>query len=352
MEQRGRSIVWDVTVIIPVHNAEKTLERCLDSLFAQTMKSFQIVAVNGGSTDQSGAILERYRKQWPDRMIVHHEAGLGASAARKNGIAFAAAPYVGFVDADDWVEKEPYLKLLRALREQATDIVASGFYWAYDDGSGRKDSFRRKAEFKEPFKGVEYGRAYDFDDIANRLYIKMHSMTIRTELLKDMLTQGRRIDEHCYYVDAEYILYPIPGVQTVSFIEDFVYMYRIGRQGQSVSPDKMRQNAENYDRVLASLLSFHETCQGGRIVCSQQKLRYIEQVTARIVAGKIKILLSMPRSKETKSRLKSFDQGLRRDYPAIYAANQNRAVELLRKSQYGLYGVAAEMVRLKGGRAV
>ena len=175
----------------------------------------------------------------------------------------------------------------------------------------------------------------------------MHSMTIRTELLKDMLRQGRRIDEHCYYVDAEYILYPIPGVQTVSFIEDFVYMYRIGRQGQSVSPDKMRQNAENYDRVLASLLSFHEACRSGSIACSQQKLRYIEQVTARIVAGKIKILLSMPRSRETRSRLVAFDQSLHKDYPAIYAANQNRAVELLRKSRYGLYGVAAEMLKHK-----
>ena len=122
--------MWDVTVIIPVHNAEKTLERCLDSLFAQTMKSFQIVAVNDGSTNQSGAILERYRKQWPDRMIVHHEAGLGDSAARKNGIAFAAAPYVGFVDADDWVEPN-YIETLYNLAASVPGkrVVACCAHW-------------------------------------------------------------------------------------------------------------------------------------------------------------------------------------------------------------------------------
>lgn len=122
--------MWDVAVIIPVHNAEKTLERCLESLFAQTMKSFQIVAVNDGSTDQSAAILERYRKQWPDRMIVHHEAGLGASAARKNGIAFAAAPYVGFVDADDWVEPN-YIETLYNLVTSVPGkrVVACCAHW-------------------------------------------------------------------------------------------------------------------------------------------------------------------------------------------------------------------------------
>ena len=342
-----------LTVVVPAYNAEAYLRDNLSSLCIEgALEDTEVLVINDGSTDATHDIATEYAERFPDTVRVIDKENAGHGSGINRGIEEARGQYFKVVDADDWVEKEPYLKLLRATREQATDIVASGFYWAYDDGSGHKDSFRRKAEFKEPFRGVEYGRAYDFDDIAHKLYIKMHSMTIRTSILKGTLRQGRRIDEHCYYVDAEYILYPIPSVQTVSFIEDFVYMYRIGRQGQSVSPDKMRQNAENYDRVLATLLSFHEACQSGSIACSQQKLRYIDQVTARIVAGKIKILLSMPRSREAKSRLKSFDQGLRRDYPAIYDANQNRAVELLRKSRYGLYGVAAEMLKLKCGRTV
>ena len=67
------------------------------------------------------------------------------------------------------------------------------------------------------------------DGIADQVYMKMHGITWRTEILKQMPLS---IDEHCYYVDAEYILYPIPWVRTVSFLPDFVYQYRIGRVGR------------------------------------------------------------------------------------------------------------------------
>ena len=126
---------------------------------------------------------------------------------------------------------------------------------------------------------MRYRETYRFDDIADRLYVKMHAMTVKTELLrKAVLEEGQRLDEHCYYVDAEYILYPIPYVETISFLPDFVYMYRIGRQGQSVSLSKMRKNEENYRRVLQSLFRFYDRCRmggtsepqgGGRLSCSK-----------------------------------------------------------------------------------
>ena len=64
---------------------------------------------------------------------------------------------------------------------------------------------------------MKYGISYEFDGIADQIYMKMHGITWRTEILRQMPLS---IDEHCYYVDAEYILYPIPWVKTVSFIPD------------------------------------------------------------------------------------------------------------------------------------
>ena len=69
--------------------------------------------------------------------------------------------------------------------------------------------------------------------------MKMHNMTIRTEILRE---HQIRIDEHCYYVDTEYILYPIPYVKTICFVDAFVYYYRLGREGQSVGLEKMQKN--------------------------------------------------------------------------------------------------------------
>ena len=64
------------------------------------------------------------------------------------------------------------------------------------------------------------------------------------------------MDEGCFYVDMEYILYPIPFIETICFMQDFVYQYRIGRSGQSVAPRRMARLQDDYDRVLRSLLIF------------------------------------------------------------------------------------------------
>lgn len=103
--------MWNVSVVIPVHNAEKTLRRCLDSLTAQTMQDFQLVIVDDGSTDGSAAILEEYRSRAPERIKVHHQPQQGVTVTRQRGIALCDAPYIGFVDADDWVEPD-YLESL------------------------------------------------------------------------------------------------------------------------------------------------------------------------------------------------------------------------------------------------
>lgn len=154
-----------------------------------------------------------------------------------------------------------------ALRICDSDIVYSGFYWVYDEGQYDKREFRKTAEMKRPFKNVDYYREYAFDEIADQLYIKMHSMTIRTDILKK---ENIVIDEHCYYVDMEYILYPIPYVKTISFINEFVYMYRLGNVGQSVSIEKMQRNEQNFNHVFSSLLTFYNKL-GKEIVCTKEK---------------------------------------------------------------------------------
>ena len=205
------------------------------------------------------------------------------------------------------------------------------------------EQFEKKAEFLIPFSGVSYKKEYEFDAIAHKLYIKMHNMTIRTSILKE---HAIHIDEHCFYVDTEYISYPIPYVKTISFLEDFVYMYRIGNEGQSVSMEKMQRNERNFDKVLHSLLRFYDRL-GKEIPCSQPKIKYLENLLARIAAGKYKIMLSQKASGEKKKQMTAFDQKLKKQYPGIYSANINPAVKLLRKSRFGLYRIACIMTKRK-----
>lgn len=333
-----------LTVVVPTYNAEKYLRDNLESfLIKPIMEELDILIINDGSTDTSLDIAMEYANRYPSTFRVITKENGGHGSGINCGIKYATGKYFKVVDADDWVAPAEFQKLVTNLRNTDSDIVYSGFYWVYDDGGSDKTKFNKKAEIKEPFCGVKYNHEYCFDEIADRLYIKMHNMTIRTDLLRK---EHIVIDEHCFYVDTEYITYPIPNVSTISFIDAFVYMYRIGSSGQSVSIEKMQRNEKNYDRVIASLLSFYSNL-GVEIPCTNEKKSYIAGIIARVIAGKIKIMLSFFPSVEKWRELKLFDRTLRKQYPDVYKSNINRAIKLLRASNYLVYLPASIMVRKK-----
>jgi glycosyltransferase involved in cell wall biosynthesis len=117
-----------VSVIVPVYNAGKYLAPCLDSILAQTLKEIEVVCVDDGSTDGSPALLDEYAARDP-RVAIIHQANGGSAVARNAGLEAASAPYIGFVDSDDWIEPETYETALAVmLGDEEIDFVA----WGYD----------------------------------------------------------------------------------------------------------------------------------------------------------------------------------------------------------------------------
>ena len=94
-----------VSVIVPVYNVGPYLERCLDSLAAQTLKEIEIILIDDGSTDGSGTVCDSYARE-DERFRVIHKKNEGLSAARNDGIDAAKANYIMFADSDDWVEPQ------------------------------------------------------------------------------------------------------------------------------------------------------------------------------------------------------------------------------------------------------
>ncbi len=331
-----------LTIVVPTYNAEKYLRDNLESFkIEEILEEIEVLIINDGSKDDSLKIAEEYVKSYPGtyRVITKENGGHGSGI--NWGIQYASGTYFKVVDADDWVERDGICELVRVLRTHKVDVVYSRFLWVYDTGEEDKAQFKTKAEMVKPFESVCYDKDYKFDEIAEQLYIKMHHMTIRTEILRE---RQIHIDEHCYYVDTEFITYPIPYVDTICFADATVYMYRIGRQGQSVGLDKMQKNEANYDRVIEQLLGFYKLL-GNEISCTDAKKSYLANVIARVVAGKIKIMLSFPASKDKKRELKAFDERLKSQYPDIYNSNRNKAVWMLRKTGYIVYRLASGMVK-------
>lgn len=122
-----------VTVTVPVYNTSKYLRKCLDSLAAQTLKDIEIIVVDDGSTDKSGAICDEYGERYDNFTIIHQENG-GLAAARQTGLEAATGEYIIVCDSDDWAEPNMYERLYKAAKETEADIVMCGYIAEYSDG--------------------------------------------------------------------------------------------------------------------------------------------------------------------------------------------------------------------------
>lgn len=124
----------EISIIVPVYKAEKFLNRCVDSILAQTFTDFECILIDDGSPDSSPAICDEYAKKDSRVKVIHQKNG-GVSAARNAGLDAALGEWIGFVDSDDWIEKDTYELALKATVEQNADIVQ----WQLDfPGSIRK----------------------------------------------------------------------------------------------------------------------------------------------------------------------------------------------------------------------
>jgi glycosyltransferase involved in cell wall biosynthesis len=115
-----------VSVIVPVHNAAATIEATLASLFTQTLDNLEVVAVDDASRDASAEVLNRIAAREPRLKVLRLERNVGVHEARVAGLRAAQAPWIGFVDADDFARPQMYASLLDAADEYGVDVVVCG----------------------------------------------------------------------------------------------------------------------------------------------------------------------------------------------------------------------------------
>jgi len=119
-----------ISVIVPVYNCEKYLKRCLDSLMAQTLREMEFILIDDGSTDRSGEILREYQKR-DSRFSVICQENRGICGSRNSGLLAVRGVYVGFVDADDYVEPEMFQILLERISATQSDVAICDYAITY-----------------------------------------------------------------------------------------------------------------------------------------------------------------------------------------------------------------------------
>ena len=116
-----------ISIIIPVYNVEKWLNKCIDSILVQSYKNFEIILVNDGSTDKSGDICDKYSKE-DNRIKVFHNKNKGLSYSRNFGVKNSNGKYVMFVDSDDFISDINIIdKFINILEKDKSDFIYTSY---------------------------------------------------------------------------------------------------------------------------------------------------------------------------------------------------------------------------------
>lgn len=203
-----------VSIIVPIYNAEKYLDSCIQSVLRQTYTNWELILIDDGSTDKSGRIAEEYGFA-DERITVFHQKNLGVSSARNQGIDEATGNYIVFLDADDEIIEDCLAKTVNIAEETNADIVAG-----------------RSCEDRELFKDRIIWTGAEALENSLKDHLFTHSACaklIRREFIgKTRFTPDIRINEDSYFV------FQLLCKQNVFVLtNDVIYFYRANSESSS-----------------------------------------------------------------------------------------------------------------------
>lgn len=202
-----------LSVIIPVYNVENYLIECLDSLLLQTDQCFDVILIDDGSSDASGAICDRYEVENQNFKVIHKQNG-GVSSARNVGIKAAKTRYITFIDSDDFIAKDYIANLIEPLRENVdVDFVQAGSQ-IYDEKTGKT----------EPCQKYDYYCGTDYLKVFNQF----RGLAVSKIFVLDIIVSNKIFfDENVrftedYIFTLQYMYY----VKKYCFVPEIGYFYR------------------------------------------------------------------------------------------------------------------------------
>lgn len=231
-----------LTVVVPAFNAQDYLRRALDPL--RSADGVEVVVVDDGSTDATGAIADEYAERWPERYRVIHQRNAGHGGAINAGVDAAVGTYLKVLDADDWFDVGALARTLHHLarleRRGGVDALFTDYVHE------RLGKSAKSMRFASVFPA---GSAFSWNDVARfsrRQVLMMHAIIYRTDIVR---RSRMRLPEHTFYVDNLFVLTPLAHVRRMSYLPVELYRYFIGRADQSVQAAVMVRRADQQLRV-------------------------------------------------------------------------------------------------------
>ena len=235
-----------IALIVPIYNTERYLRECLTSIITQTYKNIEIILVDDHSTDSSMEIAAEFSQKDRRIKIITREQNGGLSAARNTGLKNSAAPFVMFVDSDDFIAPAFCQKLLEALEQSGADLAVCGMDFIYETDRHMADSDNNYYKIK--FKGLQ--------TVSDRLLRNTDVSSCNKIHCRAILEKhGIEFPAGLLYEDAYFYNAYACWAKTVFFVPEKLYTYR-RRAGSTMNKTFGKKSRRSIDHLKIAILFY------------------------------------------------------------------------------------------------
>ena len=309
------------SVIIPVYNVEKYIDRCLKSIISQNYDDLEIIVIDNGSTDSSGSICDTYASEYSN-ISVYHIENHGVGSARNFGLAKAQGEFICFVDADDYLVGNLFSDMENQL-DSSLDLLVFSYYNSLEKNLSET---ARSAKIL-PIEGKKDRN--QFIDLFTKLFLSDMMYTVWNKIYRRKFLEEHQIVFESYELgeDVRFNLKVYQHVNAVSLVKSCYYVYISGRVGSAMgqyNPNRMNYQLEELGKVdqLMTSWNIHDD-------------QFIDQIKARILMSNIQNI-----SKQKMSLSK------KRHYVEVLCRNQEMNA-LLKKAASPLHPLVRRLLHFR-----
>ena len=320
-----------LSVAVPCYNSQDYMDRCIDSLLVGG-DEIEIIIVDDGSSDNTGAIADSYAEKYPTVCKAVHQENGGHGEAVNTGLANATGHFFKVVDSDDRVSRDALFKLLDIMRRSVAekrrlDMLISNYVY---DKQGEK---RKKViKYTSVLPTDTYFTWNDTGHFLQSQNILMHSVIYRTALLREC---GLKLPAHTFYVDSIFVFQPLPYVKVMYYADVNFYWYFIGRVDQSVHENVMINRYDQQILVNRILIDIYDEDKIKNKKCKKYMRNYLQIIMA------VSTVLALISKDEDKIRKKD----------ELWEYLKNKDEKLYRKIRRAVISVGTNLPG-RGGRKV
>ena len=288
---------------------ERYLPECLSSLMVDTatLSKLEILVINDGSTDSSSNIAHQFESKYPESFKVIDKENGNYGSCINVGLQYATGKYVKILDADDKYDTLELQDYIHFLEKENSDMIISD-YISFSEENNILNSY------------IYNFRGSTLKDLLSihHPYLQMHAVTYKTELLRKI---DYRQSEGMSYTDQEWLFMPMSVVHSISYFNKTLYLYRVGRSGQTMEPSIYKKNFHQDICVVENIIS--QYCSTDHISLEEPQYQYLTKRLEERIYNIYYSYFKLFRTQYPTEELAEFDFFVRNHVPDIYVLFDN-----------------------------